>query len=320
MTHSPWHELLELIAAAVLTIGGAIALGLAWRRRNVPPPAETPLDAVDVGPRRLLSPWLALVAALSVGAGAIHLAATPSHLEELGVAGLGFLGVGIFQLAWPMGYRFAARRPVAAVGIVVNLAVLGAWAWSRTAGLPFGPSAGIPEAIGTADAAASAFEVVLVALLVPQLATSRMAWRPLRRVTSAALVAVVPAVGIVFLTSTLAVSVALAGHSHAPDQVHAEGAGTHGGADHAPGTGTDHHASDDDAGDDHHAPVAPSPDAEDEASPPARPRPQPSTGREASPTPASTPTASSLPTDSPAHDDGDAHGHGEGEDEPHAHP
>jgi hypothetical protein len=100
-------------------------------------------------------------AALSVGAAAIHFAVIPDHLAEWWAFGLSFAVLGWFQAVWPILYLDRPSRPLAWTAIVVNLAAVGVWAWSRTAGLPVGPEPGMPEAIGAADLVATVFELAL---------------------------------------------------------------------------------------------------------------------------------------------------------------
>ena len=48
-----------------------------------------------------------IVAALALGAAAIHVAAGPAHVEALGDLGLGFYWVAIFQAAIGIGFLAA---------------------------------------------------------------------------------------------------------------------------------------------------------------------------------------------------------------------
>lgn len=101
-------------------------------------------------------------AALSVGAAAIHFAVIPEHFEEWVGFGLAFAVLGWFQVVWPFAYLDRPGRSLAWIAIAVNLATVGVWVWSRTAGLPVGPEPGMPEAIGAPDLVATAFELALV--------------------------------------------------------------------------------------------------------------------------------------------------------------
>ena len=114
------------------------------------------------------------LAATLVGAAAIHLAMTPSHLGESAVEGTGFvvsawLGLGLAALV-----VLRPRPWVLMASIAVNAALIGAWMVSRTAGLPFGAHAGHAEEVSVVDGAAVALEamgIVLAGLLLVGSAT-----------------------------------------------------------------------------------------------------------------------------------------------------
>jgi predicted branched-subunit amino acid permease len=176
--------------------------------------------------------------ALSLGAAAIHLAAGPSHVEELGDLGLGFYWAALFQAAWAAAYAARSGTPrssrsLAWIGIAGSLAISSAWVWSRTLGLPVGPEAWRPEAIGIPDAVATTFQVLLAGWLAWELAFVTRSSTPARRLRSgsAAMVAGVPIIGIVFLATTLAVAGVAAGHDHGGPQ---QGTAEHVTAAHSP--------------------------------------------------------------------------------------
>lgn len=171
-----------------------------------------------------------MVVALSLAAAAIHLAAAPGHLEELGALGWGFVLAAVFQVAWPLAYAVTPIWPTAVIGATGNSLILGAWAWSRTFGLPVGPLAGRPEAIAVPDLAAAVFELVLVGLIVFRAAgLDHWIVRKVRRAPAAAAAASVPAVALIFVATAFAVAIAMS-HEHSPGDVlgHPEEAGAHG--------------------------------------------------------------------------------------------
>jgi hypothetical protein len=218
MTHGVWHDLIHASAAVVLAGGGGLLLGMAVldrrRRRATPQPPRVGLVQPLAPPAPPDTALAVLIATLSVAAAVIHLAAAPGHAAVLGAAAWGFVAVAVCQAAWALAWGISATRTVALVGIVGNLAVVGGWAWSRLVGLPLGALAGRPEPIGPPDAAATLFELLLIGLLAAGLGgTGDRVARRLRDASSAATIAVVPAVGLVFLATTLAVSLAL-GHAH----------------------------------------------------------------------------------------------------------
>ena len=94
-----------------------------------------------------------------VGSAAIHAAVVPEHLAEWTAAGVFFVLLALVEVG--LGALVVVRRDQ-----VLHLACLAAsvgpllvWLSSRTAGLPFGPEAGVPEAVGLADVAACVLEV-----------------------------------------------------------------------------------------------------------------------------------------------------------------
>ena len=153
-----------------------------------------------------------LLVALSVGTALIHLAATPEHLEELGVLGFGFPLAAALQATWAGAWWLRPGDSVARLGIALNGAIAVAWAWSRTVGLPSGDSRWQPEAVGGPDAASTLFEVAIVAVLIAHLTGRDVAiGRRMRDLAAVATVAIVPIVGVVFLATLLAISVAAGG-------------------------------------------------------------------------------------------------------------
>jgi len=105
---------------------------------------------------------LRFAACLSIAAAVIHLVMVPSHAGESLAEGIGFALAGWFQLV--AAWLFLSRRvraflvPIA----VANLLFIGAWAWSRTAGIPFGAHAGQSESVGFVDLTTVALEAALL--------------------------------------------------------------------------------------------------------------------------------------------------------------
>ena len=222
MVHAANHDLVLWLAAFVLVVGGGIFLGLAAHRRFGPTrqstiiamagadrPAAVPSDEpVD---RSLLR----IVAVLSLGAGAIHLVAAPHHFDEIGDLAAGFLVSGVFQVAWAQAALNAPSRRTVVVGIVVNLAIVAAWAFSRTVGLPVGLEPWTPEAIGLPDGACTIFELLIAAgLAIRLLGLDRSALGRSRAVRSVAAIAVIPVLGLVLLTTSLATVAIASGADH----------------------------------------------------------------------------------------------------------
>jgi hypothetical protein len=107
------------------------------------------------------------VAVALFSSAAIHGAVIPGHLGHWVPAGAFFLVLALAELI--LGFLMLGRHhrdalPAVAAASIVPLAL---WLWSRTAGLPFGPDAGIPEPVGLADSAACILELAtLVAAVV----------------------------------------------------------------------------------------------------------------------------------------------------------
>jgi hypothetical protein len=146
------------------------------------------------------------LAAFSVGAAAIHFAEISTHFEEYWVFGVFFFAVAWFQAASAVAIVTSVDRRLLATLITVNVITIGIWVWSRTAGLPIGPEAGEPEAIGAADLLATIVELLLVvwvlAVRAPSIAP-RTASRGLGLVSTLIVwTGVVAMIAVVFFTAT----------------------------------------------------------------------------------------------------------------------
>ncbi len=229
------------------------------------------------------SMWIAGAAA-SAGAGAIHLALGPEHVEQLGALGLGFFVAAGLQLAWAALAILRAlslgRHPpsrgvgfLVPSGIAINVAILVAWAVSRSIGLPAGQLPWAPESIGLSDAVASVFEGSLVVGLVAW----RRGWRPTLAVKSRAMPLAGAALAIALISAGTVAASRPAGPAHTHGTERTDGTEYSHGTEHsqgsrdakgaADGSGAvlhaegapaprdagplDHHATDADAGDVH---------------------------------------------------------------------
>jgi hypothetical protein len=144
---------LVLVAWAVAFLGGRL-------RTGTPRPAGA-LGASRAGELRTL-----LVAGLA-GSAVIHAAVVPEHLAEWSAAGVFFVLLATAELA-AAGLLFlpAAGSIAPLAAAAVSLGPLLLWLGSRTTGMPFGPEAGEPEAVGVADVAACLLEVLTLVLAV----------------------------------------------------------------------------------------------------------------------------------------------------------
>ena len=131
--------------------------------------------SVRYAPHRFVDPLRlvgSVMAAASLGAGVIHAAVVPEHLEETWLFGAFFVACALFQLGWA---ALVVVRPSPGVyrgGIVANGAMVAIWALSRTTGIPVGPEPWTAEAVGALDLAATALEVSLIALAAWALRTT----------------------------------------------------------------------------------------------------------------------------------------------------
>ena len=161
-----------------------------------------------------------LLAALSLGAGVIHFAVSGEHYEVSWDHGTFFAVVAWLQLSWAVGVVVRPTRGLLAAGAILNAGILGVWAVSRVWGVPIGPDAFTPEAVGWSDALSSVCELGIVALALGVIVRPEVAQRRLRPSVA------VPVVGIaglgVAVISSLAFTPALAASHH-----HGEADGSH---------------------------------------------------------------------------------------------
>lgn len=139
-----------------------------------------------------------LTAVALAGAAAIHVAVIPEHLGEWAAAGGFFALLAVGELAAAGLLVARPGRPAALAAAVISVVPLLVWAWSRTAGLPFGPEAGTPEAMGVPDGVAGALESVALVGAALLFRDSQWLRRPRvsTHLTSLAFVAVLAAVAI----------------------------------------------------------------------------------------------------------------------------
>jgi hypothetical protein len=118
---------------------------------------------------------------LSIVCGAIHTKALVDHVTHYWPFGVFFAVVACAQTAWGvLAYRGMLSRPALVAGAWANVGLVVIWAISRTVGMPIGPWAGEPEAIGLTDAMASLDELAMFAFVAAVLAARagrpRLAW------------------------------------------------------------------------------------------------------------------------------------------------
>jgi hypothetical protein len=103
-----------------------------------------------------------LAAISSFGAAVIHFAVLPTHWQQWTPSGLFFASIALFQLIWALTVRVWPTAAVLAAGILANVGAASLWVLSRTAGAPFGPHAGEPEAVEAAGICALLLECYVV--------------------------------------------------------------------------------------------------------------------------------------------------------------
>jgi len=100
------------------------------------------------------------------GAGLVHFSVVREHFAEWWVFGTFFLLVAALQAGWAfLVWRWANTRLLAA-GAVLNIGLIALWLVTRTAGLPFGSGASMPEGWGVPDALTAVLELLSVGLIV----------------------------------------------------------------------------------------------------------------------------------------------------------
>lgn len=135
----------------------------------MPPHGKQPLFESELRGRPGAN-WAALLlppmAALSIGAAAIHFAVTAEHFTEFWLFGVFFAAIAWFQALWPLAYLRWPTRVTAGIALAANLGTVLLWAWTRLVGIPLGPSTGGAEVIGGADVSATGFETLLCGILL----------------------------------------------------------------------------------------------------------------------------------------------------------
>jgi hypothetical protein len=154
----------------------------------------------------------------------------PSHLGESAFEGAGFLIAGWIQLALAAVLVVRPARWAFAAAVGTSLALIAAWAVSRTAGLPFGEHSGHAEVVTAVDGIAVGLEAATVLLAVLALVAPRL---PVLRSAGVAIFGVLAAL---VLTTAAIASPAARDHASGAHGDHGEAAGTDGGA-----AAADHH-------------------------------------------------------------------------------
>jgi hypothetical protein len=160
---------------------------------------------VRTGPATIRPYLLGALAALSVGAAAIHFAVVFAHFEEYTLYGVFFLVLSWAQLIWPAVLVWRPSRPWLWAGIGGNAIVLAVYVASRTVGLPFGPDLHNTESVGGLDVVSCVLEAGLIAGCAALLWRPSLADRPAPRRGALASMAALVAVPVAVIAATSAV-------------------------------------------------------------------------------------------------------------------
>jgi hypothetical protein len=171
------------------------------------------------------------IAVLLVGAGAIHFGMMGEHAGVSWSHGLFFALVAFAQLGLAVLVVTRRTRPVLLGVIAVNLAVLGVWIVSRTAGIAIGGD-GTPEQWGWIDGLCAGFEIAAVLGSVVLLRPS-WARRPLSRGVGQGAVAFIGILVIALTAWVFSPSVGAGDGTSADGHNHGSGASAAGGGGHS---------------------------------------------------------------------------------------
>ena len=162
----PEHDdLMFLFPTIPILLIGTIVVAAALRKRGLFFADERTISVTATG--------AAVAATLSTGAAAIHFAVVSEHMAEFAPFGLAFVAVAWFQVTWAQVYLLRPGPLAALGGALVSASVAAIWLLSRTFGLPVGPTPWVTEPVGTLDLFATAFEVSLIAVVLPVVLPSR---------------------------------------------------------------------------------------------------------------------------------------------------
>jgi len=162
-------------------------------------------ERADTAPATARPYLLGGLAALSVGAAAIHFAVMFSHFSEYVLYGVFFLIISWAQAIWAAVVLWRPSKLWLWLGIAGNAAIVAIYFASRLTGLPFGPDKHHTEAFGSIDLVSVILEVALIAGCAALLWRPSLLDRPVRRRTGVAGIARLAAFPAVVIAVTAAV-------------------------------------------------------------------------------------------------------------------
>jgi hypothetical protein len=125
---------------------------------------------VDAAPARPAhAPRLAITVAAAglLGAEAIHTAVMSEHFRQWWAEGVFFFALRVLEGGLAAALLLTRSRRPCAAALMVSVATIAVWSWSRTTGVPIGPEAAHPEPVGGPDVVATALEALTALALGP---------------------------------------------------------------------------------------------------------------------------------------------------------
>ena len=174
------------------------------------PPTSWPLPTAAAPDRSLVG----VAAAVSAGAGLIHVGLAGAHAEHHVTMGVAFLLTGLAQLAWSAALPLRWSRPALLAGAAVHLAAIAGLAMVTSVGWPFGPQAGVAEQVSTAALICLVLELAAVGAVVSLLG-ARVRLPALAQPTAWVAVVAATAGALLIGASHDAAGAGLAGQHHA---------------------------------------------------------------------------------------------------------
>ena len=150
-------------ADVALLLAGLAAALLSFQSSRPALAVSAALLVALIGLRRGMPLPLAIASAAAAGSALVHFAVAPEHFAEWWGFGLFFVICAEVQLGWALLLRRTHGARMLVAGLAGSLLLVGLWALSRTAGLPFGPEPGVAEEIGIPDLVSVALELLTAA-------------------------------------------------------------------------------------------------------------------------------------------------------------